>query len=298
MLPETLISRPTSSTARSRARTDQPHRMPLRRHAAKPQLSDLHVTRLGPEQGNKSFQADDYYKLIFLAEGAGTHWIDDARLQISAPEYYFLEPGQVHRWRFTEPPKGYAVFFKPSFYNDVKEMISVNLYHQVFRLTRLCLPKGHRTESFVQEICWEYEHPTGHSVHVIHGLLRALYGRLLRISKSDCAEQASPLSLFNRFEELLVEEGYKIHKVKDLAARLNCTPQHLNTLCRLYAHRSASELIVAHVLLEAKRLLLHTDNTIQEIALFLSFEDASHLIKFFKRHVGLTPRQYRMTKIQ
>ena len=260
---------------------------------------DFFVVRLEDQAvSGKSFKPDDYYKIIYVAEGEGVHWIDEDRMNLSAPEYYFLEPGQVHRWRFTEAPRGFALFFKPSFYNDVKEMISTNLYHQVFRLTRLCLPKTHHTDILLHEIVREFGHPSAYSVHVIHGLLRALYARLLQIAKQDCRQTSTPVSLYSRFTEVIVSEGYKVHKVQEIARMLHTTPQHLNATCRECAGHSAGELIDHQVVLEAKRLILHTDSPINEIAFFLSFQDASHFVKFFKRHAGMTPLQYRKLHFQ
>lgn len=48
-----------------------------------------------------------------------------------------------------------------------------------------------------------------------------------------------------------------------------------------------------HILGEAKRLLRYTDMNLGEIASRLDFGDNSHFIKYFKRHVGITPNAFR-----
>ena len=82
------------------------------------------------------------------------------------------------------------------------------------------------------------------------------------------------------------------------ASVFSTTPQNLNTICRKHSGKSASELIIAQVILEAKRYILHTDNTINEIADILSFNDASYFVKFFKKEEGLTPVQFRQKYFQ
>ncbi|MBN1144668.1 MAG: helix-turn-helix domain-containing protein [Bacteroidales bacterium] len=47
------------------------------------------------------------------------------------------------------------------------------------------------------------------------------------------------------------------------------------------------------MLLEAKRYILYTENTINEIADILSFTDASNFVKFFKKNEGVTPINFR-----
>jgi len=63
----------------------------------------------------KPHKHDDYYELIFLSEGEGFHWIETNKYMVSAPEFYFLEPGQLHYWQLTSIPKGFVILFKPDF---------------------------------------------------------------------------------------------------------------------------------------------------------------------------------------
>jgi AraC-like DNA-binding protein len=80
------------------------------------------------------------------------------------------------------------------------------------------------------------------------------------------------ISLFDKFQHLLVKECPRLIKVNNYANLLNMTPQNLNTINRKHSGRSASELITSQVLLEAKRYILHTGNTINEISDILSFK--------------------------
>lgn len=84
-----------------------------------------------------------------------------------------------------------------------------------------------------------------------------------------------------------------MHKVNEFANLLNITPQNLNAVCRKQTGKSASEIITGQLLLEAKRYILHTDNTINEIAEILSFSDTSNFVKFFKKNERVTPIQFR-----
>jgi AraC family transcriptional activator of pobA len=61
----------------------------------------------------------------------------------------------------------------------------------------------------------------------------------------------------------------------------------------LYNHKSLLLVIQERVLLEAKRLLFYTEKTSKEIAYELGFEDANHFSKFFKKHTGQTPTDFK-----
>jgi AraC family transcriptional activator of pobA len=57
----------------------------------------------------------------------------------------------------------------------------------------------------------------------------------------------------------------------------------------------AGEVIRNRIALEAKRLLINNDLTVQEIAGQLNFADNSYFTKFFKKQVGITPEEFRKT---
>src|SRR5208282_3886417 len=63
--------------------------------------------------------------------------------------------------------------------------------------------------------------------------------------------------------------------VRDYAKMLGVTPSHLSEALRLETGLTAGDLIRARLLLEAKRLLLHSELTIAEIGYELGFEDPS-----------------------
>jgi AraC family transcriptional activator of pobA len=81
--------------------------------------------------------------------------------------------------------------------------------------------------------------------------------------------------------------------VGDYADRLGVSPKHLNDCVRATTGASASGTLHARLQLEARRLLLHTDLPVTEIADRLGFSDASYFVRFFKRLAGTTPRAFR-----
>jgi len=82
-------------------------------------------------------------------------------------------------------------------------------------------------------------------------------------------------------------------QVHDYAALLGVTPVHLTDSCRQLMGIPASQLIFQRVIVEAKRLLAYSDQTIAEIGYALNFNDPSYFARFFKRESGLTPIAFR-----
>jgi AraC-like DNA-binding protein len=113
----------------------------------------------------------------------------------------------------------------------------------------------------------------------------------LQLSKQETATGGN--ELFRRFIKLVSQHFLTLHKVTDYAELLNISPDHLNRIIKSQSDKTAHELIDDMILIEAKAHLLHTHLSIAEIAYKLEFSDPSHFNKFFKKHTGQTPRQYR-----
>ena len=240
----------------------------------------------------------DYYELIFLSEGEGFHWIESEKYLVSSPEFYLLKPGQLHYWQFTSIPRGAVILYKESYFNGIKEVDLVNLNRQLSENPRIKISNGDFPDYILTEIELAYQLNSAYSEHIIHGLLRALFGKLLHVSDYNTQVANLPESQYNTFQHLLAKECPRLHKVNDFADLLNISPQHLNTICRKHSGKSASELITTQILLEAKRYILHTESTINEIADILAFNDASYFVKFFRKAEGLTPVQFRYRYFQ
>ena len=241
---------------------------------------------------------DDYYELIFLSAGEGFHWIETEKYMISTPEFYFLKPGQLHYWQFTDIPKGFVILFKANFFDNLKETDIINLYRQLKEKFRIPIPNNYNPEAIFNELLQEYSENSVYSTHIIHGYLRALFAKMLQLAEIQTQESNVPVTTFEKFQDLLVKECPRLHKVNDFSGLLNTTPQNLNIICRKHSGKSASELITSQLLLEAKRYILHTDNTMNEITYTLSFNDPSNFVKFFKKHEKITPAQFRSKYFQ
>jgi AraC family transcriptional activator of pobA len=95
------------------------------------------------------------------------------------------------------------------------------------------------------------------------------------------------------FKRLLNYNITKHSAVKFYAAELNVTPNHLNKSVKITLGRTASTLIEETLILETKILMQKNNMSISEIAFEIGFEDVSYFGRFFKKHTGLTPKDYR-----
>lgn len=246
----------------------------------------------------KPHKHDGYCELIYIQDGEGFHWLDTDYHRISAPEIYFLKPGSLHCWQFTAIPKGFVLLFKEDYFDPIKEQNILNLLQKMDLQMRIALPDEYNPLPIFEEIFREYSQGHDQAGIIIRGFLQAILSKMIQYSKGKHSVRIQNSGLPDRFLKLLSRKSLQWNLVHQYASQLNTSPQNLNAACRKNTGKTAGEHIAAQRLLEAKRFILHTEKNITEISYLLNFNDASYFIKFFKKHTGLTPIQFRRAYFQ
>lgn len=112
--------------------------------------------------------------------------------------------------------------------------------------------------------------------------------------------QATPKSTPTRGESIcrklikLVIEHYTNERTAQFYAdKLGISLQYLSTTVKQTTGRNVLDIIAYVVIIDAKSKLKSTDMTVQEIAYSLNFPSPSFFGKYFKRHVGMSPLEYK-----
>lgn len=105
-------------------------------------------------------------------------------------------------------------------------------------------------------------------------------------------------SIIIQFLTVLSIHCKKQHYVNFYASVLYITPGHLNKVVKQLTGRTAKDLIIEAIVIEAKNLLEDTQFTISKIAEELEFSSISSFSLFFKKHTAFTPTKYRSNSIE
>ncbi|MEG1635831.1 MAG: helix-turn-helix domain-containing protein [Rikenellaceae bacterium] len=102
--------------------------------------------------------------------------------------------------------------------------------------------------------------------------------------------------IIGKFILLLDEHCKKEHNVEFYAQKLCVDAKHLSRTIKTFSGKTAAGWISEAVLKEAKTYLQDPDMPIQQIADKLNFSDQSSFGKFFKKHCGVSPLNYRTSR--
>ena len=103
------------------------------------------------------------------------------------------------------------------------------------------------------------------------------------------------LDLVREFNYLVEQHFREKHSVVDYANLLNKAPKTLSNLFKKIGNKTPLQFIQSRLLLEAHRLLRHSDKSISEIGYELGFSDIQSFSRFFKKREGTSPIDYRQS---
>ena len=274
----------------------------LRRAHAKFYLGDM-----GDIYEKVDGQADkphrhNYYTVLFIEEAEGKHIVDYKSYAFSRKEVHFVSPGQVHQVALTKKPIGKVFTFSKEFlvYNNIAEsyISNFNLFKSFSESPPIKLDDStfNRLCSIVDNMEEYLDLKIDFYTDALGALLSLFLINCSNSSKVDRSQidNVNPnICLVRDFKKLVDSNFDKWHKVKDYASELKVSPKQLSTIIKSITGKVAKEFIQDRLILEAKRLLLHTDLSIKEIAYQIGFDEPLHFSGFFKKKEDISPSIFR-----
>lgn len=247
---------------------------------------------------------DSFIQLLHLTSGQVDLLIDDQQLQGRAPCLLVVPAGHVHGLRFTPDVDGPVVTAAQKALESVASITMPDLLDTIRRPRLLALQDEMRYVDQLMPLFLALEqecrvHAPGH-VAASTSLLLALMVQVHRIVQTLDASGAvlhQPVSRrarqIERFRALLDREFRQHLPLGAYADQLGLTPGQLSRLCRETLGMSGLDVINARLLREAQRELVYTQLPIKQLAALLGFGDDAYFSRFFRKHTGLSPTEFR-----
>ncbi|WP_333600928.1 AraC family transcriptional regulator [Flavobacterium sp.] len=240
----------------------------------------------------------DFYYILVLPKGAGTHEIDFTTYTIENYSIFIMRPGQVHQLALKAGSTGYLLQFKTDFLY-VHNSASQNHLNKVCQHNFYSLePEGFKKiDSILAEALKEYATKAKGYQEILKANLSIFLIELLRQRQSITTPASQNNSYaqekLEAFLSLVETNAIQYKQVAHYADLLHLSSYQLNAITKALLDKKPSEIITDYLILEAKRQLLATSNQVSQIAYHLGYDDVSYFIRFFKKHTGQTPESFR-----
>ncbi|WP_349657572.1 AraC family transcriptional regulator [Xanthomonas sp. 10-10] len=260
------------------------------------------IVRRSPIEKVRATHRYDFHMLVLVTDGICLQMVDFEPVPCAAGSVVVLRPGQVHSFGDQTHWNGWLVFFRSEFLPAISDVPS-NLM-PLRMLERMPVHRVVCEDDFAlmtnAVMAMGEDAKCDASTKVVHTLLRyQLCTLILRLDILDARRsvqasfRSSTSKRFAKFNELLQTRLARWHAVNLYADALGCSEKSLNRATKDAVGLSAKEVIVQRLILEAKRLLAHTDRPIYRVADSLGFEESTNFSKFFRNYVGQGPAEFR-----
>lgn len=242
----------------------------------------------------------DFFFSLLCTKGSGTHTIDFIDYEVKPGRIFMISPGQVHNFILSDDADGYLFFHTRSFYDansSTKKVQDYPFFCSIYN-TPLIVPSAKhlpKIEELFKEIQDEFEHAYLMKYQRIHVLMEQLYIDLTRIylpKKQMDGQNQNYLSKVRKLEDLIDTNYEKIKSAGEYAEMMFISEKHLNRMCKECLNKTTTDLIIDRIMLEAKRLLIYTNDSISDIGEQLGYMDSSYFARLFKKKTGKTPAEF------
>lgn len=245
------------------------------------------------------FHRANFYHILWFQEGTPTHHVDFEAIPLAENNILFLNSNVVHKFDDKTPFDGIGILFTDDFFGAMEsDLIFLKqsvLFNQLYSVSHCLVPHSGTELNDIARLM-ERTYLGNRDIYQI-GLLQKYLSCFLLLSERIHRNHDS-LGAFKKSPELdyviafndLLEKNYKQKKqVSHYVSDLHTTEKRLTAATSKILGKSPKQMIDARVILEARRLLSYTNQSVKEVGFSLGFDEPTNFIKFFRKHTQQTP---------
>jgi len=285
-------------------------RKPLAFSPLKPDALEIEIQRLDKHHVLLSMAAHshDFLEIIYFESGGGQYQLENRIWDVASGDLFLTAPYETHDARKLTTAQGWVILFtaasvnltglepssylrwisSPLFSPFTKKFGSENSHINIAESLR---PQwSQRFQSLHEEL---NQKPFGYREMARSLLIQTLIDiARLTITRSNLFPTHAPPLLMEVFD--FIEHHYKTTiSLADLAKVTNLSPSYISASIRKLTGRTVLEWIRERRMVEARRLLLETDDDIVQIAELLGYQDVTYFIRQFRQFHRETPQVWR-----
>ncbi len=248
---------------------------------------------------NKPEQVDSY-RIYWVKRGKGRYRIDFNSYDFDGEVLFFLSPGQVFSIDAEKINEAYQISFNRDFYciqtHDKEVSCNGVLFNNIYE-TPFVKPNPDESEKLnliLTNLLEEFQQDETAQYDMLQAYLKQFIIRSVRIKKDrDVLKEAQETKLYKDFSTLVDLNFRKEHSVTYYAERLGLSPKSLTKHFQKLGVQTPSDFIKGRIILETKRKLLYTDDSVKQIAYDLGYNDPAYFTRFFTKATEKSPLQFK-----
>lgn len=242
----------------------------------------------------------DLNHVILIGEGGGTMQAEGVACRFDAPALLLIPAGVIHGFAWHSESRGWVITLADSYVTQLAErdrdLGRLFLHAQAVALDGEDRGAIERSVSqMLRELGWiGPAQRSAVEAEVLAILVRAL--RRAQVARLEGDAPGRQALVVAHLRERIEARFRHRESVAAQAAALGVSETALRLACARVGGLSPSAMLDERTMLEARRLLLYTNMSVNEIAYSVGFEDPAYFSRFFTRHAGQSPRRFRAAR--
>jgi len=244
----------------------------------------------------------EFYQILWFQKGSPTHLVDFNPIKIKPNSLLFVNKNSIQIFDNETAFSGKIILFTDTFFCkteiDTKFLRNSILFNDLLSISQINI--AHLNSTFVTIFKLLEVELKNLKDHYQSDILRNNLRNFLLYSERERRNQNfielkkdADFDYALIFKDLLDKNFITYKKVTFYCKKMHVTPKRLNQATSKIFGKTPKEIINDRVLLESKRVLAHTNQSIKEIAFSLGFEEPTNFIKYFKKNTDKTPVEFR-----
>ena len=237
----------------------------------------------------------DRHSFFLIEKGTLTMEIDFQKYKIKSPSFVYMHPDQVHRIiAFENVTVSSWAITNENLNPDCLKWLEAITPAKPLLLTKEMFSLMSESVS----LCMKFSERKNDKLY--HSLLKDRCNALVSLILSQYIERSKPADKLSRFEivtrafkEKMEADFVTVKRPAAYAKILNLSIPYLNECVKNTTGHSVSYHIQQRIILEAKRLLYHSDKSVKEIATALGYDDYPYFSRLFTKVTGMSAVAFR-----
>jgi AraC-like DNA-binding protein len=259
-----------------------------------------------PEHPDYPEHTHEFTELVVVYEGSAVNCVDGFEYPITAGDVFVVHAEQVHAYKETRHLHLSNILFDSTLL-DLRSIDMSHLagFHALFLLepnlrkekfnSRLRLQNNEllKAKTIIDELETEVDGKRPGFRLISQSLLLLLIGKLSRWYDHAMQEDSATMLQIAKSIAQMEQTLYEPLSIQHLARLANMSERNFYRNFKKATGLSPNEYLIHLRLAQVSELLIHSDDSITDIALECGFQDSSYMTKLFKKHMNSTPREFR-----
>ncbi|MFQ3234929.1 MAG: AraC family transcriptional activator of pobA [Paraglaciecola sp.] len=239
-------------------------------------------------------------QIVAVFDNNWTVELDDRQLQLGGNWLVLIPAGVVHGFHFASQTKGFVLSINddllgangsPNSLAGLADLVwqpQAVEFKDALQISHFC-----SYINLLQQELSADQLGQNMAVNQLVQLILLTVLRQQRLHAMTVGNGSRESTLLLKFRALIEQHYTEQLAVKEYAQRLYISVSKLNRLCQSLLNDSPKAIIHQRLVIEAKRRLIYTKQTVEEISGLLGFSDPAYFSRFFKQIVGVTAGAFR-----